>query len=61
VTPLASDELRGFLARLLGWDNPRAVELAIRSLELAVDHRAELVLCGAGGAAQTELAWVDPA
>jgi hypothetical protein len=45
---LASDELRGFLARLLGWDNPRAVELAIRSLELATEYRAEFVLCGAG-------------
>ena len=45
---LANDELRGLLARLLGWSDERAVELAIRSLELAAEHRAALVLCGAG-------------
>jgi hypothetical protein len=45
---LASDELRAFLARLLGWSNERRVELALRSLALALDHRATLVLCGEG-------------
>jgi hypothetical protein len=40
--------LRGFVARLLGWSNEHAVELALRSLETAVGHRAALVLCGAG-------------
>jgi hypothetical protein len=45
---LASDELRGFVARLLGWDNRHSVELAVRTLELAAEHRTELVLCGAG-------------
>jgi len=42
------DELRSFLPRLLGWGNPRAVELASRSIETAADHRAALVLCGTG-------------
>jgi DNA-binding transcriptional regulator YiaG len=41
---LASDELRAFLARMLGWSNERAVELAQRSLALALEHRAALVL-----------------
>lgn len=45
---LASDELRGFVARLLGWDNRHSVELAVRTLDLAAEHRTELVLCGAG-------------
>lgn len=40
--------LRGFVERLLGWSNKHAVELAIRSLEVAADRRATLVLCGAG-------------
>jgi hypothetical protein len=44
----ASDELRAFLARMLGWSNERAVDLALRSLALALDHRAALVLCGEG-------------
>lgn len=44
----ASDELRGFVARLLGWDNRHSVELAVRTLEFAAEHRTELVLCGAG-------------
>src|SRR5882672_11345949 len=43
-----SDKLRAFLARMLGWSNERAVELALRSLALALDHRATLVLCGEG-------------
>ena len=42
----ASYELRGFLARLLGWTNDRAVDHAFRSIELAVAHLAHLVLCG---------------
>jgi hypothetical protein len=45
---LVGDELRAFLARILGWSNERAVELAQRSLALALDHRAALVLCGEG-------------
>lgn len=47
---LASDELRGFLARLLGWTSDRAVAVdhALRSVDLAATHRAHLVLCGAG-------------
>jgi len=40
--------LRPYLSRMLGWSNERAVELAIRSLVLAVVHRATLVLCGEG-------------
>jgi hypothetical protein len=39
---------RRFLTRLLGWSEDRAVELAIRSLKTAIDHRAALVLCGDG-------------
>lgn len=39
---------RAFLARMLGWSNERAVELALRSLALALDHHAALVLCGEG-------------
>lgn len=40
--------LRGFVERLLGWSDGRPVELAIRSLEIAADHRAALVLYGTG-------------
>lgn len=40
--------LRGFVERLIGWSDERAVELALRSLETAVGYRAALVLCGAG-------------
>src|SRR5690242_5078432 len=40
--------MRAFLARMLGWSNERAVDLALRSLTLALDHRAALVLCGEG-------------
>jgi hypothetical protein len=43
-----SNGLRPFLARVLGWSNGRAVELAMRSLALALDHRATLVLSGEG-------------
>ena len=38
--------LRAFIERLLGWSEERRVELALRSLALALDHRATLVLCG---------------
>jgi hypothetical protein len=44
----AGDELRPFLARLLGWSDERAVELALRSLTLSLEYRATLVLCGSG-------------
>ena len=40
--------LRGFVARLLGWSDDRAVDLALRALALAAEHQADLVLCGAG-------------
>ena len=50
-----SDELRPFLARMLGWSNERAVERALRSLALALDHRAALVLCGEGD--MVPIAW----
>jgi hypothetical protein len=40
--------LRGFVARLLGWSNDRAVEPALRAVELAAEYQAGLVLCGAG-------------
>jgi hypothetical protein len=47
--PVSDDDaLRGFMARLLGWSDERALELGIRSLDLAVSHRATLVLCGLG-------------
>lgn len=45
---LASDDLWGFLERLLGWTSGRAVDHALRSIDLAVSHRAALVLCGEG-------------
>lgn len=48
--------LRGFVERLLGWSNEHAVELAIRSLEVAADRRATLVLCGAGDMVPTAYA-----
>jgi hypothetical protein len=31
-----------------GWSDERAVDLALRSLALALDYRAALVLCGDG-------------
>jgi hypothetical protein len=43
-----SDKLHAFLGRVLGWSNERGVELALRSIALALDHRAALVLCGEG-------------
>lgn len=41
-------DLRGFLARLLGWANTGAVDLALESVGLAAERRAALVLCGRG-------------
>lgn len=41
-------DLRGFLARLLGWANAGAVDLALESVGLAAERRAALVLCGGG-------------
>jgi hypothetical protein len=38
--------LRRFCARILGWANDPAVDHALRSIELAADHRAALVLLG---------------
>lgn len=50
MTILANDEgaLRSFCARILGWTTNREVviEHAIRSIELAADHSAALVLLG---------------
>lgn len=43
-----SDALRGFLARLIGWTRHRDVDQALRSIDVAVTHRAHLVLCGTG-------------
>lgn len=42
--------LRGFLARLLGWDDARGPEVdrALRLVRLAATHRAPLVLSGEG-------------
>lgn len=41
-------ELRGFMARLLGWGTEQlaAVDLALRAVRLAATRRAPLVLCG---------------
>jgi hypothetical protein len=52
---MLANELRAFLARVLGWSDERAVELALRSLALALDHRAALVLCGEGD--MVPIAW----
>jgi hypothetical protein len=43
-----ADELRRYLSRLLGWSNTSAIDNAQRSLDLAREHRAQLLLCGAG-------------
>jgi len=40
--------LRGYLERLLGWDDAPAVEHALRTVDLAATHQAALVLCGDG-------------
>jgi hypothetical protein len=42
------DELRPFLARLLGWASGEMIDVALRSIDLASNHRAHLVLQGAG-------------
>jgi hypothetical protein len=44
----STDDLRRYVSRLLGWTNTSAIENALRSLDLALEHRAQLVLCGAG-------------
>lgn len=44
----SAHELRRYLSRLLGWSNTSAIDNALRSLDLARDHRAQLLLCGAG-------------
>jgi len=44
--------LRGYLERLLGWDDALAVEHALRSVDLAATHQAALVLCGDGDLVQ---------
>jgi hypothetical protein len=41
-------ELRAFLARILGWSNTSAVELAVVSVTLAAAGYTTLVLCGKG-------------
>src|SRR5512138_999549 len=51
----SGDEIRRFLARLIGWTSVRPVELALRSVELAVEHRAALVVCGTGD--MVPIAW----
>jgi hypothetical protein len=45
---LTTKELRGYLGRLLGWTNTSAIDHALRSIELAREHRAQLMLCGRG-------------
>lgn len=44
----ATEGLRGYLGRLLGWTNSSGIDSAIQSIELAREHRAQLVLCGQG-------------
>jgi hypothetical protein len=44
----STEELRAYLGRLLGWANTGAIDHALRAIELAQEHRAQLVLCGAG-------------
>src|SRR5512140_3609768 len=41
-------ELKAFLARLIGWTSKSAVDRAFRSIDLAMNHRAPLVLLGKG-------------
>lgn len=50
------DALRGFLARLLGWTRHREVDQALCALDVAMVHRAHLVLCGAGDLVSIALA-----
>jgi hypothetical protein len=44
----ATTNLRGYLARLLGWTNERVVDDALRSIDLAAARLAHLVLRGSG-------------
>jgi hypothetical protein len=44
----AAEGLRDYLGRLLGWTNTSAIDDALRSVELAREHRAQMVLCGEG-------------
>ena len=44
----SAEELRGYLGRLLGWINTDAIDHALRAIDLAREHRAQLVLCGHG-------------
>jgi hypothetical protein len=43
-----TDELRSYIARLLGWANTDAIDQALRSVDLARRHRTQLVICGQG-------------
>jgi hypothetical protein len=49
------DRLLSFLSRMLGWANPRGVEIALRSIALAEEQQAALALCGPGDIVQ--VAW----
>jgi hypothetical protein len=51
----SGDELRGFVGRLLGWTREREIGAALQSIDLAAQHRAELVLCGTGD--MVPIAW----
>jgi hypothetical protein len=42
------DDLREYLGRLLGWTNTSAIDHALHSIDLAREHRAQLLLCGHG-------------
>ena len=44
----SANELRRYLSRLLGWSHTSVIDNALRSLDLAREHRAQLLLCGAG-------------
>lgn len=44
----APDTLRSYVERLIGWSNSVAIDQALRSIELARNHRAQLVICGNG-------------
>ena len=43
---LADASLRAFVARVVGWTDTTAIEHALRSVDLATNHRAALVLAG---------------
>jgi hypothetical protein len=40
---VVSAALRGFLARFVGWNHERTLELAVRSLRLVAEHQTALV------------------